>query len=147
MLRRDKNKSKNPEDQHIDTLIGAHASFTGELSFEGALRIDGKFKGNIHSTQGGVLIVSEDAKITGEVSVPSLVLHGIIEGNVHASESLKVGPTGKLHGDLEYHIMSLSEGSSINGRCNKISDTPPKTESEPEAVRKAPLTHGKLEEI
>jgi len=110
------------EHQQIDTLIGVHSVITGELSFEGAVRIDGRFEGNIHSPKGGTLIVSEGAKITGEVDVPSLVLHGIIEGNVRASDSLKLGESGQLNGDLEYSVMSLAEGSSINGRCSRITD-------------------------
>jgi len=112
----------NSDHQQIDTLIGAHSVITGELSFEGAVRVDGRFEGNIHSSKGGTLIVSEGAKITGEVDVPSLVLHGIIEGNVRASDSLKLGETGRLNGDLEYNVMSLAEGSAINGRCSRIAD-------------------------
>ncbi len=110
------------DNQQIDTLIGAHSVITGELSFEGAVRIDGRFEGNIHSSKGGTLIVSEGAKIFGEVDVPSLVLHGMIEGNVRASDSLKLGGTGRLNGDLEYSVMTLAEGSAINGRCSRITD-------------------------
>ena len=113
-------RSATVDNNNIQTIIGQHASFKGELSFEGAVRIDGNFEGNIRSSNGGTLIVSEVANITGEVDVPNLVLHGTISGNVRASESLKMTATGKLRGDVEYHIMSLSEGASINGRCNRI---------------------------
>ncbi len=124
MLRKRDNTTTttNNDHQQIDTLIGAHSVITGELSFEGAVRIDGCFKGNIRSSKGGTLIVSEGAKISGEVDVPSLVLHGVIEGNVRASENLKLGETGCLNGDLEYSVMSLAEGSAINGRCSRITD-------------------------
>ncbi|MDQ6957132.1 MAG: polymer-forming cytoskeletal protein, partial [Mariprofundaceae bacterium] len=68
MLRkRDNTTTINHDHQQIDTLIGAHSVITGELSFEGAVRIDGRFEGNIHSSKGGTLIVSEGAKIFGEV--------------------------------------------------------------------------------
>jgi len=110
------------DNNNIETIIGQHASFTGELKFEGAVRIDGRFDGNIRSHNGGTLIVSEVAKITGEVDVPNLVLHGTIRGNVRASENLKITATGKLVGDVEYHVISLSEGASINGRCNRIDE-------------------------
>ncbi|MDX8394901.1 MAG: polymer-forming cytoskeletal protein [Mariprofundaceae bacterium] len=112
----------NPESQHIDTLIGAHSVITGELSFEGAVRVDGRFEGNIHSPKDGTLIVSKGAEIKGEVRVPNLILHGTIKGNVHAAHSLKIGETGCLNGDVEYKVMSLVEGSSVNGRCARISD-------------------------
>jgi len=107
---------------NIKTIIGQDASFNGELDFEGAVLIEGRFEGKIHSRNGGTLIVSETAKITGEVDVPNLVLHGAIHGNVRAGESLKITPTGKLTGDVEYHVISLSEGASVNGRCNHIDE-------------------------
>jgi cytoskeletal protein CcmA (bactofilin family) len=110
------------DNSNIQTIIGQHARFKGELDFEGVVRIDGNFEGTIRSTNGGTLIVSEVAKITGEVDVPNLLLHGTINGNVRASESLKMSPTGKLKGDLEYRVLSLSEGALINGRCNRIDE-------------------------
>jgi len=121
-------KHGNPEalinsgNQTIDTLIGEHSHFNGELSFEGAVRVDGKFEGNIRSTKEGTLIVSEAAQIIGEVDVPNLLLHGTVRGNVRASKSLKIGPTGRLNGDVEYSVVSLAEGASVNGRCNRIED-------------------------
>jgi cytoskeletal protein CcmA (bactofilin family) len=110
------------EPQHIDTLIGVHSVFTGNLSFEGAVRIDGRFEGNIHSEKDGTLIVSEGAFIKGEVNVPNLVLHGDINGDVRASHSLKIGAKGVLNGDVEYTVITLAEGSAINGRCARIDD-------------------------
>ncbi len=110
------------EAQHIDTLIGVHSVFTGNLSFEGAVRIDGRFEGNIQSEKDGTLIVSEGAFIKGEVNVPNLVLHGDINGNVRASQNLKIGVKGVLNGDVEYKVITLAEGSAINGRCARIDD-------------------------
>ena len=110
------------EPQHIDTLIGIHSVFNGDLSFEGAVRIDGRFEGNIHSEKDGTLIVSEGAMIKGEVDVPNLVLHGDINGNVRANHSLKIGAKGVLNGDVEYTVITLAEGSAINGRCARIDD-------------------------
>jgi len=115
-------RSTAADNANIQTIIGQHARFKGELSFEGAVRIDGNFEGNIRASNGATLIVSEVAVITGEVDVPNLVLHGTINGNVRAGESLKMTTTGKLKGDVEYHVISLSEGASINGRCNRIED-------------------------
>ena len=110
------------EPQHIDTLIGTHSVFTGDLMFEGAVRIDGRFEGNIRSEKEGTLIVSEGAFIKGEVSVPNLVLHGDINGDVCAAHSLKIGAKGVLNGDVQYKVLSLAEGASMNGRCSRIEE-------------------------
>jgi len=122
MRHRDPGTPTIPDNQNIDTLIGEHSHFNGELSFEGAVRIDGKFEGNIRSTNEGTLIVSEAAQIIGEVDVPILLLHGTVRGNVRSSKSLKIGPTGRLNGDVEYSVISLAEGAAVNGRCNRIED-------------------------
>ncbi len=122
MMRKREKPTSNDTNQHIDTLIGAHSVITGELSFEGAVRIDGRFEGNIHADKDGTLIVSEGATIQGEVRVPSLVLHGTIDGNVFTTEKLQLGSTGCLNGDVQYNILSLAEGSSINGRCSHMDE-------------------------
>lgn len=125
MRKREEAPTRTASDhQQIDTLIGAHSSFTGELAFEGAVRIDGRFEGNIHSAKEGTLIVSQGAEISGEVDVPNLILHGTIKGNVKANNSLKLGETGILNGDVEYRLITLAEGSSINGRCSRITEKP-----------------------
>lgn len=107
---------------HIETLIGSHARFVGELDFEGAVRIDGHFEGNIRSKNEGTLVVSVNAEIKGEVDVPHLILHGTVTGNVRASKSLQLGEKGQLNGDVEYTILTLAEGGAINGRCVRINE-------------------------
>lgn len=132
MIKRGRSSSTPGEGQHIDSLIGEHSSFKGELTFEGVVRIDGKFEGNIASKSDGTLIVSESAEILGEVDVPNLVLHGTMRGNVRATKHLRIGPKGRLHGDVEYAVIALDEGAVVNGRCTRISDrTPPAQASAP----------------
>ncbi|MDQ6961282.1 MAG: polymer-forming cytoskeletal protein [Mariprofundaceae bacterium] len=111
--------------QHIDTLIGEHSKIIGDLNFEGAVRIDGTFEGNIHSSKEGTLIVSEGGKVKGDVSVPNLILHGSITGNVQSSKNLQVGEKGILAGDLFYHIFTVDPGGYIDGRCSHITEDAP----------------------
>ncbi len=119
MMKRGRNTTNG---SHIGTIIGQDVSFNGELDFKGTVLIEGHFEGNIRSRDGGTLVVSEKARITGEVDVPNLILHGTIHGNVRACESLKMTPTGTLMGDVEYRVISLSEGASVNGRCKRIDE-------------------------
>ena len=104
----------------IDTLIGPKARFVGDLVFEGTLRIDGTLEGTIKATNEATLILSESARIKGEIEVPNVKIHGIVQGNVRASKSLAIGATGRVTGDLEYFQLSIQEGASVNGRCVRI---------------------------
>ncbi|RME80774.1 MAG: polymer-forming cytoskeletal protein [Zetaproteobacteria bacterium] len=122
----------------IDTLIGPKAEFKGELAFSGVLRIDGRFEGTITAHEDATLIVSETAKIKGEVHVPNLRLHGTIEGNVRAANSVLVGAKGVLIGDLEYRTLAIEEGASINGRCTRIQPEPAKKPQAKPAAKPEP---------
>ncbi len=137
MRKRNETSKAASEHQHIDTLIGVNSSFTGELSFEGAVRVDGPFEGNIRSTKDGTLIISKGAEVSGEINVPNLILYGRIKGNVHSCNSLKIGETGCIVGDVEYRVISLAEGGAVNGRCSRVSgkeSTPQKTSAPNEAL-------------
>jgi len=115
----------------ISSLLGEHAHFTGNLSFAGAVRIDGCFEGDIQSEQG-TLLLSKTAKLKGNVEVAKLLLHGQLIGNAHIKEYLQMGEDAVLQGDLHYQAMSLEEGSVINGQCfqiNSEADEPDKTEA------------------
>jgi len=117
-----KSSATATDNQHIDTLIGGLSSFKGELAFEGVVRIDGKFEGNLCSQKEGTLIISESGRVVGDVDVPRLILHGAIKGNVRVSSMLQICTKGRLAGDVEYATMTLAEGAAINGRCTRITE-------------------------
>ena len=58
----------------IDSLIGGGTTLTGNILFTGGLRVDGAVVGNVHAQNGeaSTLVVSEQAKITGEIRVSHL---------------------------------------------------------------------------
>ena len=107
-----KNKSS---DQGFDTLIGSNAAFQGLLETSGLLRIDGKFKGDINVD--GNIIVGKEGKIIGNVTTANIEISGIVEGNVIASEQLKIYDTGKLFGDIEVSSFVVEEKAIFDGKC------------------------------
>ena len=84
----------------IDSLIGISARIEGDLVFTGGLRIDGEVHGNVVAGDGddSVLIVSEHARIEGEVRCANLVVNGYIAGPVYSSELLELQPKGRIMG-------------------------------------------------
>jgi len=56
----------------LNALLGRGSEFDGKLTFEGTVRIDGTFTGEI--TTSDTLIVGEGAKVQGDISTPSLVV-------------------------------------------------------------------------
>lgn len=101
----------------IDSLIGISARIEGNLCFTGGLRIDGEVLGNVISADGPdhLLIVSEHARIEGEVRCANLVVNGFIAGPVHASELLELQPKGRIFGDVHYKLLEMHGGATVTG--------------------------------
>lgn len=101
----------------IDSLIGIAARIEGDLCFTGGLRIDGEVHGNVIAADGpdNVLIVSEHARIEGEVRCANLVVNGYIAGPVYASELLELQPKGRIIGNVHYKLLEMHGGATVTG--------------------------------
>jgi cytoskeletal protein CcmA (bactofilin family) len=101
----------------IDSLIGISARIEGDLCFTGGLRIDGEVHGNVIAADGpdNVLIVSEHARIEGEVRCANLVVNGYIAGPVFASELLELQPKGRIIGNVHYKLLEMHGGAAVTG--------------------------------
>jgi cytoskeletal protein CcmA (bactofilin family) len=111
--------SKSAKSQgRIDSLIGAGTRIEGSIIFSGGLRIDGEVKGDVRITEGevGTLVVSEQARIEGEVRVGHLVVNGTIVGPVHASELIELQPRSRVSGDIHYTSIEMHLGAIVEGR-------------------------------
>jgi len=102
----------------IDSLVGISARIEGDLCFTGGLRIDGEVHGNVIAGDGAdsVLIVSEHARIEGEVRCANLVVNGYIAGSVYSSELLELQPKGRIHGDVHYKLLEMHGGALVTGK-------------------------------
>ena len=114
-LKRD--KSSKPQSR-IDSLIGAGTKIEGDVTFTGGLRVDGEVKGNVRSTgeDGGTLVVSEHARIEGEIHVSHQVINGTIIGPIYSSEFLELQPRARVTGDVQYNSLEMHLGAIVQGR-------------------------------
>lgn len=100
----------------IDTLVGARTELKGDLVFSGGLRIDGRLKGNVTAKEGNsTLILSENASIVGNVTVPHIVVNGSIKGTVRSAERIELQPKAEVTGDVHYKVVEVALGAVING--------------------------------
>jgi cytoskeletal protein CcmA (bactofilin family) len=96
-----------------ETVIGADASFKGELAFDGSLRVDGKFEGKLMTK--GNLTLSKGAALAGEVHVGGATLDGIFKGNLNASEKVELNATAQVQGDIRAPRLVVAEGATLIG--------------------------------
>lgn len=114
MFRKKVTKPQN----RIDSLIGAGTKIEGNVSFTGGLRVDGEIVGNVTALpdQASTLVVSEHAKIDGEIRVSHLVANGTINGPVYAGEFLELQSHSRVNGDVHYNTLEMHLGAIVQGR-------------------------------
>jgi cytoskeletal protein CcmA (bactofilin family) len=114
MFRKQTNKPQN----RIDSLIGAGTKIEGNVSFAGGLRVDGEIAGNVTavSDQPSTLVLSEQARIDGEIKVSHLVVNGAINGPVFVEEFLELQSRSKIYGDIHYNTLEMHLGAIVEGR-------------------------------
>ena len=102
----------------VDTLVGANTRINGDLNFEGGCHVDGTVKGNVSADtdSSSALSVSEEGTVEGGVTVPYVVLHGIVRGDVFATKRVELGPTARVIGNVYYNLIEMAIGAEINGK-------------------------------
>ncbi|MEM9067544.1 MAG: polymer-forming cytoskeletal protein [Myxococcota bacterium] len=112
-----------PAPGEISALLGHGTQYSGKLTFEGRVRIDGEFEGTIFSDD--MLIVGDGATVRGEIRVGTLiVLGGSIEGNVRARELVELHAPSEVHGDIETPHLFIDRGARFEGQCRMGDGTP-----------------------
>ena len=107
------NSGSAPAD--VKAILGKGSEFEGKLRFEGTVRIDGKFRGEINSD--GTLIVGEQATIDGDVEVNSAIISGEIRGNIKAKTRAELHAPAKLIGNVQTPVLVIQEGVIFDGNC------------------------------
>ncbi len=109
---------KNQRHTIVETLVGANSAVNGDLQFTGGCHVDGTVKGNVSADaeSKSALSISEDGTVEGGVSVPFVVLNGIVRGDVIASQRVELGATARVIGNVYYNLIEMAIGAEINGK-------------------------------
>jgi cytoskeletal protein CcmA (bactofilin family) len=99
----------------LNALLGKGSQFEGKLLFEGTVRIDGRFSGEIVSTD--TLIIGEGAEVKANVSVGSLVCLGDYSGDAKAGKSIELKAPAKVRGNLTTASVVIERGVFFDGTC------------------------------
>ena len=108
------------DDISINTIIGRGSVISGDLKINGFIRIDGDIDGNLE-TDGNV-IIGETARIRGNLTAKTVIIGGIIKGNIMASESAKILAEAAVIGDIISHKVQIDGSAVIHGHCISIKE-------------------------
>ena len=98
----------------LNALLGRGSEFEGKLTFEGTVRIDGKFTGTIVTND--VLVVGEGAKVAAEITCGTIIVHGEISGNVKARVAVEMHAPARVRGNVETPVLMIEKGVIFEGQ-------------------------------
>ena len=102
----------------VETLVGSNTTINGDVHFTGGCHVDGTVKGSVTADpeSSSALSISEDGHVDGGVTVPYVVLNGIVKGDVYASQRVELGATARVIGNVYYNLIEMAIGAEINGK-------------------------------
>src|SRR4030066_1662922 len=107
---------KKQESEEIKAILGKGAEFIGKLIFNGAVRIDGDFQGEIHGE--GSLVVGEGALVKANIAVKSIYIGGEVQGNIKVKEKINIHSNGRFLGDIHTPVLIMEEGAFFEGKSH-----------------------------
>ncbi len=109
---------KSSMDGRVDTLVGPSSSIHGDITFSGRCHVDGTVKGSVSADPDSqsALSIAEDGSVEGGVTVPNVLLNGLVRGDVVASQRVELGPTARVIGNVYYNLIEMAIGAEINGK-------------------------------
>jgi cytoskeletal protein CcmA (bactofilin family) len=105
----------------LRSFLGTQSELQGVLRIKGILRLDGTVTGKIEADQ---VILSETAFLKGEILAKKIIVGGIVEGTLRATEVLEIGAKGRVSGDIFADRLVVLEGGQFNGRIEMKSGKP-----------------------
>lgn len=139
---RSKDENTRPARDPIENVLGRSAFIRGELSAEGAFRVDGTIEGTLASR--AEVVIGETGVVRGDVVGTDVVVAGQILGNVRCSGHLEILAKGKVEGDIVAQSVRIEtggvfRGTSFMGTATSIKEKLVETEDE-----RQPDSHGHL---
>jgi len=118
MFSSDNKKLKEINTTNVSTIIGEGTVIQGDVLYTGGLHIDGKVIGNVAAENGSdtTLTLSKLGSIQGNVSVPTVVIDGQVEGDVTSSERVQLIANSRITGNVKYNLIEMEVGAEVNGQ-------------------------------
>ncbi len=108
------------ETRPLNAFLGRGATYQGDLSFEGRVRVDGFFLGRIYSDE--VLEIGVEGRIEGEVDAQEVVLSGRVDGLLRVRGVLRVTETGRVTGQVDAANLLVEPGAILRAAV-RVGDT------------------------
>ena len=100
----------------LNTIIGKGTYFEGTVKVQSSIRVDGRLKGRLTTSES--LVVGKEGEIDGEVSVKNAIIGGKVRGKIHASGRVVLEERSVFQGELKTAKLVINEGALFEGVCS-----------------------------
>lgn len=101
---------------NLNTIIGKGSSFEGTLKIEQGLRVDGKIKGHISTTDS--IIIGKEGEIEGEIITKNAVVGGRVRAKISATGKVVLESSAIFIGEMKTARLVIDDGAVFEGRCS-----------------------------
>lgn len=100
----------------LSAVLGRGSSFEGKLTFEGTVRIEGRFSGEIHAAD--TLVVGKGAEVKAEIFAGTVIVSGgQVIGNITAKNGIELEREGRIRGNIQTPSLKIDKGAIFEGGC------------------------------
>lgn len=132
MLLWSRTRKRSPRINGLTAFLDEGSEIEGKYTFSGVALLNGKFKGEIVSTD--TLIIGEKGVINATIRAGAVVISGEVVGSVLATERVEMKKSARVFGDVEAPVVVIEEGVLFEGHCRMTKERPAETPSGREAA-------------
>jgi cytoskeletal protein CcmA (bactofilin family) len=129
----------------VNSFVGENTKFHGDILSKGLLRVDGDFAGAI--TTDGKVIVGLTGRTESTIKAKTVVIGGMVKGNVYATEKIVVLSSGMVLGNIYAPRLVIEEGVILHGSCTIIAEMADQDINSIVSMYKAPNFGGPGKEV
>lgn len=96
------------------STISAGLKIRGEITGTSDLTIDGDTQGKIRIANGRVT-VGPNGHVSADIDAREIVINGTVQGNLKATESVRLGPSSRVEGSVLTPRIGIDDGARLRG--------------------------------
>ncbi len=104
--------------EDMKTVIAEDVEISGSIKCTGGIRLGGKVNGDV--TTAGDVLVEKTSAVKGNMAGNSIVVMGLIKGNITAKERIELKGNAKVAGDVKAKRLVVEEGVTLVGKMEIV---------------------------
>jgi len=104
----------------LNTIVGKGSSLEGTLKVENSIRVDGRIKGHVTTTDS--LVIGKEGEIEGEIIAKNAIIGGRVRGKISATGKVVLEAKALFQGEMKTARLVIDDGAVFDGRCSMQKD-------------------------